>query len=505
MTEPQINEVCELMKQTIAEELGLRCGHRIKGKKVYSQPGYQDPGKHDFFVDFPCSANVKARLFIKDNTSYACVYGNGFRGEGGTRAKISAREREVAGLGIEKFKVSSSNPKLKSPEKDMAVWCGFHHGGGENWYANRQQVIATIKDFLKWLRKIVACPEHKQPISKEGVAMLPSNTENKWEGWDEYRAYWDNFVKEWFTCKESAHNPMSLPDDSLTKALDSYFAEDLDPIRGCDDAKLSRNELPEPYMGNPQGAKFVIVQMNPGMSELGEETKYYSNLNSTNGFLIRDFAECCEKKYSNWIDRWSLFKAEYPNVPKYPNGVPPSKVCGHDWWWHPNRRQWIKCFAECDLSEVFVIESCPYHSRKFDSAMAMRKDYLLQRVILPAAKACRENDLNCVVCLGSKMKDFLENVLKARLVMQWNGGIFEKEKEDGGWYTNCVTGQKEEILEWPPCENGKAISRWYQLYEVPIGGGEVCRFLSMYANCMRFPGENFRKVEERIKRDLARG
>lgn len=333
--------------------------------------------------------------------------------------------------------------------------------------------------------------------------MLPSNTENKWAGWDEYRAYWDEFVRRWFDAKNA--DALALPDDSLTKALHSYFAEGLDPIRGRDDAKLSRNELPEPYMGNPQGAKFVIVQMNPGMSEMGEETKYYSNLNSPNGFLIRDFAECCEKKYSNWIDRWSLFKAEYPNVPKYPNGVPPSKVCGHDWWWHPNRRHWIKCFAECDLSEVFVIESCPYHSRKFDSAMAMRKDYLLQRVILPAAKACRENNLNCVVCLGSKMKDFLENVLKARLVMQWNGGIFEKEKKDGGWYTNCVTGQKEEILEWPPCENGKAISRWYQLYEVPIGGGEVCRFLSMYANCMRFPGEDFRKVEERIKRDLARG
>ena len=477
MTEEQITEICNLMAHSITKELGLRCGHR----------SYRTPGKHDFFVDLPTGANgkIRARLFAGYHTSTVSVYGTDFRE---MREIIRARQCETAKLAIDQFKVPNTDPK-----GDQAVWCRFKHRGGKNWSGDPKQEVQTLKDFLKWLTAIVACPEHKQPISKEGVAMLPSNTENKWAGWDEYRAYWDEFVRRWFDAKNA--DALALPDDSLTKALHSYFAEGLDPIRGRDDAKLSRNELPEPYMGNPQGAKFVIIQMNPGMSESGEETKYYSNLNSDDAFLIQDFAGCCERKYSKWIERWSIFRSEYPSVPRYPQGVPTSRVCGHDWWWRPNRRRWIESFAECDLSKVFVIECCPYHSKRFDPkmVMAMESDYLCQRVVLPAAMACCENNLNCVVCLGSQMRDFLAKTLKAKLVKKWNG------ERDGGWYTDCVTGKKERIGEW-----SFPSSRWYQLYEVAIGG-VTCRFLSLYANCMKLPGENFRKVEERIKRDLARG
>lgn len=338
--------------------------------------------------------------------------------------------------------------------------------------------------------------------------MLPENTEYAWNGWDEYRAYWDDFVQEWFACKERAQDPKELPDDPLTNALRPYFVEGLDPISDLkkDKTKLSQNELPEPYAGNPEGAKFVIIQMNPGMSESGEETKYYSNLNSDDAFLIQDFAGCCERKYSKWIERWSIFRSEYPSVPRYPQGVPTSRVCGHDWWNDDgNHSRWIKDFAECDdLSKCFAIECCPYHSKSFDSkiVMEMGEDYLNNRIVLPAAMTCLENNLKCVVCLGSEVDSFLKNGLKATLVQEWSDGWNVNHRPDG-------TIERIQIPEWPPPKkphrDGSPLAkRWYRLYEKKVEG-RVCRFLSLYANCMRLPGEDFRKVEARIKRELASG
>ena len=51
MTNEQIVEICKLMEQAITKELGLRCGHRSQGPRVYKRPGYQTPGVPDFFVD----------------------------------------------------------------------------------------------------------------------------------------------------------------------------------------------------------------------------------------------------------------------------------------------------------------------------------------------------------------------------------------------------------------------------------------------------------------------
>lgn len=151
MTGPQIIDVRNLMAQTITKELGHPCGHYSQGKGVYFRSGYQSPKDHDFYVDFPCGANgtIKARLFAKDNGTHVCVYGPDFEN---MRKKIRAREREVEKLGVDRFEVYNSEPKTST----KAVWCRFHHRGNKNWYANRQQVIVTIKDFLKWLTSVVA-------------------------------------------------------------------------------------------------------------------------------------------------------------------------------------------------------------------------------------------------------------------------------------------------------------------------------------------------------------
>lgn len=153
MTKSEILDVCDLMAQTITKELGLRCGHYIQGKENYSRPGFQPPAEHDFYVDLPLGANgdVKARLFVKDDGSHVCVYGTDFEK---MREKIRAHERETERLGINHFEVYESEPKTGV----RAVWCRFwhHEDKKEAWYANRQQVVQTLKAFLEWLTAVVA-------------------------------------------------------------------------------------------------------------------------------------------------------------------------------------------------------------------------------------------------------------------------------------------------------------------------------------------------------------
>ena len=150
MTDEQINEICALMKQTITEELGLRCGHRRQGPQAYKRPGYQTPGKSDFFVDLPTGANgkIRARLFAGYHTLTVSVYGTDFKE---MREKIRARRCEVAKLAIDRFEVPNT-----SPQGDQAVWCRFKHRGGKNWSGDPEQDVQTLKAFLKWLTAVVA-------------------------------------------------------------------------------------------------------------------------------------------------------------------------------------------------------------------------------------------------------------------------------------------------------------------------------------------------------------
>ena len=174
----------------------------------------------------------------------------------------------------------------------------------------------------------------------------------EWKGWGEYFDFWDKFVKGWYDCK-TENGKDDLPSDPLTDSLGSLFKDEINI-----DFRLSKDELPEPYCIEPGvvgiGKSFdpakvglVVIQMNPGASQSKnnkkvnlEATKFYSNKDNDKGYLIRDFGDdnTCGKKFSKWVERWSCFRENYPSLGCVPPdasvgcGVPPSKVCGHDWW-----------------------------------------------------------------------------------------------------------------------------------------------------------------------------
>ena len=136
MTEP-IKKICDLLTQvTKAEWRHAPASHT------------PTPQKNDFFADLKLRNGCCLTIFVKDDTSYVCIYGNDFKT---MRDKLREHRKEVVGLAIDKFKVHGSKP-----EGTNAVWCSFQHRGGEDWCANYEQVVYTVKIFLNWLLAVVA-------------------------------------------------------------------------------------------------------------------------------------------------------------------------------------------------------------------------------------------------------------------------------------------------------------------------------------------------------------
>lgn len=192
----------------------------------------------------------------------------------------------------------------------------------------------------------------------------------QWNGWTKFYGDWDRFVSDWF---ESG----TKPTDSLTQALESIGAFQRTDVGTW----LDRMELPEPYYGSGKTAKCVVVNLNPGASCNGETEKIFGK----GGFLMESFESDCNKRYSLFAEKWSPLKDD--------------KV--HDWWHKKNRKDFIKrFFGVQNLTDVFALEACPYHSKRWSGGLDAIEKHVIDNVIVPAAVVAARND-NCAVFVGS--------------------------------------------------------------------------------------------------------
>lgn len=267
-------------------------------------------------------------------------------------------------------------------------------------------------------------------------------------------------------------------------------------------SRLVYDELPEPYYGDPKKAKCVLIQFNPGKSDLttvangslsNEQTKSFSCRENKQAFLIRSFLGIdenlpnCEKSYRKYAERWSSLAS------KYPNGISPERVCGHDWWWKCNRTRWIGSFTGADLKDVFVMETCPYHSLSWNGG-GLPPDYLLQRIVIPAAMSAKENKIACVVSASSAVRDLLEN-LGARKIAEW------KNVKGAKWASVTVSGKEYVVSNWQKNKAGNAAEHIYSLYEYRNPDFDcTCCFLYVKTSQMNYPSAAMQNVEHGIKK-----
>ena len=288
--------------------------------------------------------------------------------------------------------------------------------------------------------------------------------------WNEYYTFWNEFVRKWF---ESGANPQ----DEVSKLYREVVA-------------FNADELPDPYLGDPKaGVDAVFLNLNPGMSVRGkygafkgknlETTKYYSNLDTPDGWLIREFMETTN--YRTYITKWSCLD---PRLRGHE-----FEVCGVDWWQGSNpdtvggRMKWVRQIYGNDQlcpSRVFAPEICPFHSPRFPTSRLERLiGFIKERVIVPAARAVIENGLPFAVAVGKSYAEVL-TALGARQEKEWS--------------------PKTPMKGWPKNQDGNPVNRTYGLYSFDIDGVGCARFLVTYA-----PGGNnppraeFAPVEAEIR------
>ena len=83
--------------------------------------------------------------------------------------------------------------------------------------------------------------------------------------------------------------------------------------------------------------------------------------------------------------------------------------------------KWIRQVFEKEIQpeEVFALEICPYHSKKWETIQRLDQqteliNFISEHVIAPAVVAATENELDFVVAIGKSIVDLLEVLMKGQ-------------------------------------------------------------------------------------------
>lgn len=194
---------------------------------------------------------------------------------------------------------------------------------------------------------------------------------------------WDSVIRDWLDKKDLGVQEEFLSNKSL---------------------KLSRDEMPEPYWGNPNKCSIVIVNYNP-----------YGN-NGRNIHSYRAYADCPDsfinevknKKYSEVVFSFPILDSSKPNA----------------WWrdfggaaWWQKKKKWLEDFILTPLNIVsnhkpFALDFCAWHSKNWRGNIASMykkglKEYIDKYFVRVLINAIRNSDYGFGVCLSSQFNSFL--------------------------------------------------------------------------------------------------
>ena len=114
------------------------------------------------------------------------------------------------------------------------------------------------------------------------------------------------------------------------------------------ECKVNVESVPEPFIGNPQSARVVLLNLNPGDSD--DDKKAHS-----------------DAAFRNAMDRNLRHeRQEYPFYPLNPKFE--QTACGV--WWQEHTRELLNAGLDCArvAKRLLVIEWFPYHSKEFSSS-----------------------------------------------------------------------------------------------------------------------------------------
>jgi hypothetical protein len=289
-------------------------------------------------------------------------------------------------------------------------------------------------------------------IEKLEVQGLSPEYDLSWDSWDAYHEYWDKFIKNWYDGR-------GVADESFQHLVNS----------GEHETGLDMKELPEPYYGCGESAQCVIVHLNPGASTENENKKRLGTCTREDGQLIQSLAAACEFKYSTYAKKWSPLRGAFDGC----NNA--SEVPGYDWWHSSNRIGWFKRFLGVeDLTKIFALEACPYHSKSWSSGLKRIEGHIIQKVIAPAAIVANRNR-NCAVFVGSGFNEIISKIKDVEALGRWRGtrvySLYKLKfpQENGGPFLLVINGMQGMLL---PADNEVNRKIEKEIYDIVGGVGQ---------------------------------
>ena len=309
-----------------------------------------------------------------------------------------------------------------------------------------------------------------------------------WSWKSDFYDFWDEFVKNWFLTRPQKTDKLEL---AFSYLGGFYF-----------------DALPEPYLGSHKKAKVVIINYNPGLSDSADTCKFFSQrTDQTVGGkenLIKSFDSKCLKSYKRFIRKWNPLTS-IVDIP------------GRSWW--AKRFKWIKQIYDAlsnfhggqntvTEKEVFCLEFCPYHSKAFKMGLpfsksdtsksrTMLKEHILNHVLVPSIMAVVENDLPCVICVGSKIGQYFVDEYEAiEFIEKWDGKKYKWSDEK--WKMT------EECKRWAPgksCRSYESLSidlghpMWKGMFDKVKTRKSIPILVTYTKGSNNVPSEKFAKVE----------
>lgn len=204
--------------------------------------------------------------------------------------------------------------------------------------------------------------------------------------------YWDDTIRLWLAGGSDPHQRLFLDKSDL---------------------RLSEEDMPEPYWGDPEHCSFVIVNYNPGGGFNRDRHTY------------RDCAGCPKNivtyvqqmGYSSLAKQFPLLMSEEELRRKGVSWV--TEYSGWSWW--QKKRQWIEQIvsvaAESEDTKLekppFVFELCAWHSPTFNEKckdVLIGNDNLREQFCRTLREAVRHSDMKLAVLVGAKFYGFLEKL-----------------------------------------------------------------------------------------------
>lgn len=210
------------------------------------------------------------------------------------------------------------------------------------------------------------------------------------ENLDKLIEYWDDVIRRWF-------------DGDIDKEQQLFF--DFKNRKYAYVLNLSKEDMPEPYWGNPKDCSVVIANYNPGGG--GNKDKH-----TYRGGKLEEKTLIGEVKKSGY----SKVALGFPLIVESGNG----ECCYIDYdgskWWKPKRR-WLEnyIFPAIDCAEnfkdkkPFAIEFCAWHSVEWprDACSRIYKNEALKSVVDKyfidvLTDAVKHSESKLGICVGAQ-------------------------------------------------------------------------------------------------------